>query len=139
MDRLSDRAICRQIADELRTAIANGLWQPGDKLPSQSELAGTYGCHTDTARSAMRILATEGLVETRPRDGTVVTGDDPRMVVEVTAPVRITARPATEPERTAYGYRTGVVFLEIEHPADTDGEPLIERHPSHTTTIEVNG
>lgn len=140
MDRGADRALCRQIADDLREGIQRGIWEPGERLPSHSAIAKQYGCHSDTARSAVRIIVHEGLAVTEPRVGTTVTGDDPRMIVEVRAPVRITARMPTQAERQDYGLRPGVPFLEIEHPAGhPDDEALIERHPAHTTTVEVNG
>lgn len=52
----------RQVANALRGAIKSGELQPGDKLPSERELAATYEVARNTAREAVRQLAESGLV-----------------------------------------------------------------------------
>lgn len=65
---MSDRApqgpetASRQIAAILRAAIDRGDLQPGDKLPSERELAATHQVARNTAREAVRQLAETGLV-----------------------------------------------------------------------------
>ncbi len=62
IDRHSDRAAYRQIADQLRASILNGVLGPGEKLPSERELAATYGVDRATARRAVQELNVGGLV-----------------------------------------------------------------------------
>lgn len=50
----------QQIADELRAAIHRGDYRPGDPLPSESQLRGTYDVSRPTVRHAVAILRTEG-------------------------------------------------------------------------------
>jgi GntR family transcriptional regulator len=52
----------RQVAATLRAAIDSGQLQPGDKLPSEREIAATYEVARNTAREAVRQLAESGLV-----------------------------------------------------------------------------
>jgi GntR family transcriptional regulator len=52
----------RRIADALRSDITTGVLGPGERLPSERDLAGHYGTARNTAREAVRILADEGLV-----------------------------------------------------------------------------
>lgn len=138
MNRDDDRALCKQLADELRAAIEAGELGPGDKLPSHAEIARERGVHKNTAREAVRILADEGLVVTYPRAGTVVAGEDPQMVVNLSGPVRVTARMPSEPDRKALGLPPGVPLLVVQYPAEADDdEPRIEQHPAHTTTLEI--
>lgn len=54
----------------LRTRVLQGV--PGDPLPSESELASTYGVSRMTARQAVQNLAHEGLVERRRGAGTFI-------------------------------------------------------------------
>lgn len=61
-----------RIAGDLRTAIANGQYGPGDRLPTLPELCQTYEVSETTARNAISVLRAEGLVETRARAGTRV-------------------------------------------------------------------
>lgn len=44
LDPTSDRAVFRQIADQLREAIDRGRFKEGEKLPSEAELVEHYGC-----------------------------------------------------------------------------------------------
>ena len=66
-------ALSVRIADELAERITNGLFRPGDKLPSEPELAVELNVSRTTLREALRILSTRGLVEVRRGIGTFVT------------------------------------------------------------------
>ncbi len=52
----------RRIADAVRGLITTGELAPGDKLPSERELARRFGTARNTAREAVRLLTEEGLV-----------------------------------------------------------------------------
>ena len=56
------RPASRRIADELRRSIESGELAPGAQLPSERQLAATYGSARNTAREAIRLLADSGLV-----------------------------------------------------------------------------
>lgn len=62
VDPTSDRAVFRQIADHLRSAIARGRLREGDQLPSEARLMEHYGVARMTIRNALRVLQDEGLV-----------------------------------------------------------------------------
>jgi DNA-binding GntR family transcriptional regulator len=62
----------RQIADELRQQIESGALGPGALLPSEPELARSYGVSRQTARAALQLLEREGLAIVRPRRGRIV-------------------------------------------------------------------
>lgn len=66
-----------EIAEALRTRIARGEFVPGALVPSTRELADEYGCATMTAQAALRILADEGTITTRPRQGSIVAVREP--------------------------------------------------------------
>jgi GntR family transcriptional regulator len=54
----------RTIAETIRSQIESGELPPGAQLPSERELARTYGTARNTAREAVRILSDAGLVIT---------------------------------------------------------------------------
>jgi GntR family transcriptional regulator, transcriptional repressor for pyruvate dehydrogenase complex len=56
----------------LRTLIADGSLQPGDKLPSEGELSERLGVSRGSVREAIRTLSALGVVETRRGAGTYV-------------------------------------------------------------------
>ena len=64
----------RQIADDLRQRIESGeLGAKGRVLPSELELREHYDASRNTVRDAVKWLVTQGLVVTRPGQGTFVT------------------------------------------------------------------
>lgn len=57
----------RIMANTLRADILNGELPPDSPLPSQRELAEKYGVARNTAAEAVKILVSEGLIESRNR------------------------------------------------------------------------
>ncbi|HSL06547.1 MAG TPA: GntR family transcriptional regulator [Pseudonocardiaceae bacterium] len=62
----------RRIADAVRALINDGELAPGDKLPSERELARRFGTARNTAREAIRLLSEEGLVTAQHGRGVFV-------------------------------------------------------------------
>jgi len=62
----------RTIAEAIRSQIESGELPPGAQLPSERDLASTYGTARNTAREAVRILSDAGLVITDQGKGSFV-------------------------------------------------------------------
>jgi DNA-binding transcriptional regulator YhcF (GntR family) len=62
----------QQIANKLRAAILTRKLAPGDKLPSQPELATRYGVARETVKRALELLRAERLIVTRQGSGAFV-------------------------------------------------------------------
>ncbi|MEU7697176.1 GntR family transcriptional regulator [Streptomyces sp. NPDC039028] len=62
----------RQVAADLRGQILDGQLGPGERLPSLRELQAHYGIAGMTARSALKLLQTEGLADAVRGRGTFV-------------------------------------------------------------------
>ncbi|MFF4386468.1 TetR/AcrR family transcriptional regulator C-terminal domain-containing protein [Streptomyces sp. NPDC001552] len=90
-----------RIAAAIRRRIADGELAPGDRVPSTRQIAAHWGVALATATKALTTLRLEGLVEARPRIGTVVAGSAP-VPAPAAAPARRRPSPApdTEPELT---------------------------------------
>ncbi|WP_416966669.1 TetR/AcrR family transcriptional regulator C-terminal domain-containing protein [Streptomyces sp. 4F14] len=63
-----------RIVAGIRQRVADGELRPGDPVPSTRQLAREWGVALATATKAVTLLRLEGVVETRPRVGTVVAG-----------------------------------------------------------------
>lgn len=61
-----------RLADAIREQIRTGKLQPGDKLPSITELKAIYGVSYGPVRTAMIVLKAEGLIEGVPGEGVYV-------------------------------------------------------------------
>lgn len=65
------RGLHAQLVDEVGAAIAGGEIQPGERLDVEG-LEKVHGVSRTVVREAVRVLATKGMVDARPRRGTFV-------------------------------------------------------------------
>ncbi|MFE7616755.1 GntR family transcriptional regulator [Streptomyces sp. NPDC057496] len=79
-----------RIADELRRRIVEHVWEPGDRLPSRSQIGQECGVGENVVRRAQELLISQGVLEGRAGSGTYVA--EPRQRVRV---VRSSAREQT--------------------------------------------
>ena len=56
VDRRSWVKLPHQVADALRRAVGEGVWAPGERLPSARQLASAFGVSFRVAVEALRIL-----------------------------------------------------------------------------------
>lgn len=68
----SSPPLYRQIAYRVIGEIQSGVYQPGDQLPSENELAAQFGVHRLTARQALRLVVEQGLAFRHQGKGTFV-------------------------------------------------------------------
>lgn len=117
LDPISDRAVFRQIADQLRDAITRGRFREGDKLPSEAELVEHYRVSRMTVRNSLSVLIGEGLVHAEHGKGVFVR---PRPPVRRLASDRFARRhrengkAAFLVEADAAGSRAAVDSLEVK-------------------------
>jgi DNA-binding FadR family transcriptional regulator len=67
-----------QVADEIVASMGSGELQPGDRLPSDRQLAEMMAVSRPTVREALLALEFVGLVQIRPGDGVYVADKDAR-------------------------------------------------------------
>lgn len=95
-------ATYRDIADDLRRRIDDGVLPPGARVPSTRALARTWKVAVATAARALREIAHSGHVRAAPRSGNVVAGRVPPVSGElsrariVAAAIRIADREGIE-------------------------------------------
>lgn len=70
----------QQIANKLRAAILTRRLEPGEKLPSQPDLATRYGVARETVKRALELLRAERLIVTRQGSGAFVRAQTQRAV-----------------------------------------------------------
>ncbi len=81
-----------QVRAQLARQVQSGELAPGTRLPSVRRLAGDLGLAVNTVARAYRELEQAGLVATRGRNGTVVTGTDETRAVDAAAAYAATVR-----------------------------------------------
>ena len=70
--RLARTAIWKSIAETLLSEIAAGLYRPGDRLPTEADLATRFGVNRHTVRHALGAMADRGVVHARRGAGVFV-------------------------------------------------------------------
>ncbi|MFE2681867.1 GntR family transcriptional regulator [Streptomyces mirabilis] len=81
MSQVSPRGTYLQVSESLRQQIESG--DVGDALPSEAALMGLHGVSRNTVRRALKVLETDGVVESAPGVGwRVVRGGDRRSLAE---------------------------------------------------------
>ncbi len=68
----------QKIFESIRLRILEGELKPGDRLPAVRDLTQEWGCTTGTIQRAYSELAKQGLVVSRPGQGTRITGSLPQ-------------------------------------------------------------
>jgi GntR family transcriptional regulator len=61
-----------RVLEDLRAQIRGGLLPPGARVPSRNGIITRYGVGETAAKHALRVLAAEGLIETRAGSGSFV-------------------------------------------------------------------
>ncbi|OUM90399.1 MAG: hypothetical protein BAA01_16300 [Bacillus thermozeamaize] len=69
---IENQKIYQKIVQQIRQLIESGQLKPGDKLPSERELAQLLGCSRASLREAFRVLESEGVLVSRHGEGRFV-------------------------------------------------------------------
>ncbi|WP_328614473.1 FadR family transcriptional regulator [Amycolatopsis sp. NBC_00355] len=102
-----------QVIEQLRTAVTQGEWPIGERIPTEPELGEQLGVGRNTIREAVRALAHTGIFEVRQGDGTYVRatsevsgairrlcGDELREVLQVRRTLEVEGARLAAAERT---------------------------------------
>jgi len=73
--------LSKKVEEQLREAIIQKVYTPGEKLPTENELVDIFGVSRTSIREAVRTLAGQGLVEVNGRNGAFVAEIDISNVV----------------------------------------------------------
>jgi GntR family transcriptional regulator len=108
----------RLIADDLRSKIKDGQLAPNEKLPTEGELSEQYEASRNTVREAIRRLTDEGLLESRPGQGTFVAHTADPFVTVLTA----------DPKTGFGGGETAAYLSKVreEHRVPSNSVPRVE-------------
>ncbi len=71
-----------KIYHDILQAISDGQYQPGERLPSEKELALSYGASRITSKRALEMLAEQGLITRMPGRGSFVKNQEEKEKAE---------------------------------------------------------
>lgn len=80
IDKNSGLSYYRQLMEYIQKQISEGIYKPGDRLPSEKELAAIFQVNRHTVRQALGELAGRGLIYTGRGKGTFVARKRPEII-----------------------------------------------------------
>ena len=113
-----NRPVHMSIRDDLRMRLNAGEWGTGERLPSETELAATYGVARMTVRQAVGALATEGAVVRRQGLGTFAADRRPTRNADLLLSF------TEEMKRQGHQVRTKLIGATVEQPPAPAREAL---------------
>ncbi|WP_208900109.1 winged helix-turn-helix domain-containing protein [Streptomyces incarnatus] len=119
----SRRLTPQEIADALRERIRSGELQPGERLPTQAELAGEFGVERGAVRQALRVLQQDGLLADVTK-GSPPRVAEPRLTRGEPQPTMVALAPRLTEAFAAPHVRIDAVCLTAQSLIPALGEPL---------------
>jgi GntR family phosphonate transport system transcriptional regulator len=139
-NRVNGVALWKQIQDELEYEILSGIYSPGQRLPTESELGERFSVNRHTVRQALAALQSNGLTISKKGQGVFVRadaidyaiGDRVRWSENVRSQgyeptgryLRSSVRPASGPVAEALRLVEGDPVLLIEALREADRRPI---------------
>ena len=151
-ERLSDR-----LAARLAEHIASGAGRPGDRLPTEAQLAAAHGVSRTVVREAVHQLKSRGLLVSRQGSGVYVAEPprhqalafDPAVLESIDAVVQVVevrrvleaeiAALAAERASRAQVARLRRALSEVDHAAASGGDGVAEDLAFHRTIADACG
>ncbi|HEX2911405.1 MAG TPA: GntR family transcriptional regulator [Chloroflexia bacterium] len=127
IDPKSGVPINKQIIDQVKRAVATGMLQPGEELPTVRELAAEHSLNPNTIAKAYQHLKLLGLVNSRPGvgGGTFIADG-----VEVAVREQEIGRFHEELRRVIRaGFSLGLSQTELDHIFQTELNDWYKTHP----------
>lgn len=81
------QSIGEQVFEQLKEHIFNNEWRSGEKIPSENDLAASFGVSRITVRQALQKLMALGLIETRLGEGSFIKEAVPRISMNPLIPM----------------------------------------------------
>ncbi len=134
--RLVRSRLYEQVAEQITTWISENGLQPGDRIPPERELAQRLGVSRATLSQALVALEVIGVVAVRHGDGTVVTQQRSRRIVEA---IRAHADRIPEIIDTRDALETKIAALAAARRTDDDLARIDEALDAMEADIEAGG
>jgi GntR family transcriptional regulator len=141
--RLAQRPLYAQVREVLVRRLVDGVWSPGEALPSEMELAAELDVSQGTVRKALDSMTADKLVVRHQGRGTFVAVHDEARILfqffklvpdagEAAFPesrvIGTATETADESERRAFGLRAGAKIIRIRRLRSLAGRTVIAEH-----------
>jgi GntR family transcriptional regulator, transcriptional repressor for pyruvate dehydrogenase complex len=109
-----------QVYNQLKENVVDGVWQPGEKIPSENQLVLLFGVSRASVRMAIQKMIALGLLESRVGAGTYVRSSGPGPYINELVSLRLKARDQIEIMEFRKALETEALKLAVERATDED-------------------
>lgn len=83
-ERINTRRVFEEVCEQIRNKLVAGILKPGDKLPSERDLAMEFGVSRPVIREAIRTMEISGILEQRKgvKGGSFIRSGTPDMITK---------------------------------------------------------
>ncbi len=123
---INSTSMVQRVINRLTDAMINRQLRPGDKLPTELELASSFGVGRNTVREAIKILTSFGVLEIRRPEGTFVAeGFSDKMIDPLLYGIILDQTDSIDAlKELREGIDLGILRLAVEKAEDADIEEL---------------
>jgi len=93
LQKINKQNVSDIVYQQLEQCILEGVWQPGEKIPSENTLAEQMSVSRVTIRNALQRLSSIGLIEARQGGGTYVKLLDEGQTLQLIKPILMQTKP----------------------------------------------
>lgn len=126
------------VMDSIREALLKRQLNPGDKLPSENELAASMQVSRSTVREAMKVLSAYGIIDVVRGNGTYIREDDKNISMDSMLFGFLLSQPSQQEQLEFRSYIERIVVeLAIKNATQEDIDAL-EQNNAELGSIEDN-
>ena len=93
LQKINKQNVSDIVYQQLEQCILEGVWKPGEKIPSENALAEQLGVSRVTIRNALQRLSIIGFVEARQGGGTYVKKENEGQTLQLIMPILMQTKP----------------------------------------------
>ena len=128
LKKINRSSVVQRVIDRLTEAIVSGELKPGDRIPTEMELAEQMGVARNSIREAVKILVYIGVLEIRRADGTFVCdGFSESLIDPMVYGIILNQQNEQELNELRTMIESGVMRLAIEKASDKELAELMDK------------
>lgn len=123
-----NKSACDFVIDTVREALIQKKLRPGDKLPSEAELAASMQVSRSTIREAMKVLSACGVVDIRRGNGTFICESGSQVSMDSVLFSFLLSQPTVKEQQEFRAYMERIVMELVIRNATEDQIALLEEN-----------
>jgi GntR family transcriptional repressor for pyruvate dehydrogenase complex len=128
--------VADQVYNQLKENVVQGVWRPGDRIPSENQLASLFGVSRASVRMAINKMITLGLLESRVGDGTYVKAFTPGVYINELVPLVLKPEDQIEIMEFRRALETEALKLAVTRASDEEIRELEELNTRARTALK---